>query len=43
MALPTCDKCGRHDFTTYKVPGTEATYLVYCTSCGHIVGVIRPS
>jgi hypothetical protein len=40
MAGPKCDKCGKGYFSYEKVSGSNSTYLIYCTSCGHIVGVI---
>jgi hypothetical protein len=39
--LPTCASCKKEDqFAWRYVPGGRAVFLVYCTSCGHIVGPV---
>jgi predicted nucleic-acid-binding Zn-ribbon protein len=36
---PTCPKCGGHSFDAASEEGNFLYYIVYCTGCGHIIGV----
>lgn len=36
---PKCAGCGGSDFNT-KFVDNQKTYLVYCSGCGHIAGVM---
>jgi hypothetical protein len=43
MALPTCVKCGQHQFEVREVEPNDSNFklnFVQCGSCGGVVGVM---
>jgi DNA-directed RNA polymerase subunit M/transcription elongation factor TFIIS len=41
VAVPTCAKCGATKFTHQDQEfGGEMTRIIFCTSCGAVIGVV---
>jgi DNA-directed RNA polymerase subunit M/transcription elongation factor TFIIS len=40
-AVPTCAKCGATEFTHQDQEfGGEMTRIIFCTSCGAVIGIV---